>query len=57
MGYGDSYQQLGRVAQEQRRFEQAQDYYQQAVSLLLEFDDRDGAGRAAPAGRAGPAAA
>ena len=31
------------VAQEQRRFEQAEDYYRQALDLKLEFGDRHGA--------------
>ena len=31
---------MGRVAQEQRRYEQAQQYYQQALDLFIEFGDR-----------------
>ena len=33
----------GLVAREQRRFEQAEDYYRQALDLWLEFGDRHGA--------------
>ena len=38
-----TYHQLGMVAQEQRRFEQAEDYYRQALDIFLEFDDRHSA--------------
>ena len=31
---------LGSVAQEQRKFEQAQQYYQQALQLYIEYNDR-----------------
>ncbi|MFN9399866.1 MAG: tetratricopeptide repeat protein [Dolichospermum sp.] len=34
-----SYQQLGRVAQEMREYAQAQDFYQQALSIYIEFGD------------------
>ena len=32
--------QLGRVAQEQRQWEQAEQYYQQALAIKIEFNDR-----------------
>ncbi|MGB7314626.1 MAG: CHAT domain-containing protein, partial [Nodosilinea sp.] len=35
-----TYHQMGIVAQEQRQFEQAQQYYQQALDLKIEFGDR-----------------
>ena len=35
-----TYHQLGRVAQELREFEQARDYYQQALALFIEFGER-----------------
>ncbi|EIJ43395.1 NB-ARC domain-containing protein,tetratricopeptide repeat protein [Beggiatoa alba B18LD] len=34
------YHQLGTVAQEQRQWSQAQDYYQQALAIDIEFNDR-----------------
>ena len=34
------YHQLGRVAQEQREWQQARDYYQQALDIKIEFNDR-----------------
>ncbi|MGD1943236.1 MAG: CHAT domain-containing protein [Leptolyngbyaceae cyanobacterium] len=37
---GGTYHQLGSVAQEQRQYEQAQQYYQQALAIKIEFDDR-----------------
>jgi tetratricopeptide (TPR) repeat protein len=38
------YHQLGMVAQEQRQWEQAQQYYQQALELFVEYSDQDGSG-------------
>ena len=35
-----TYYQLGRVAQEQRQFEQAEQYYQQDLQLFIEYNDR-----------------
>ena len=35
-----TYHQLGRVAQELRQFPQAQDYYQQALEIYIEYGDR-----------------
>ncbi|MFN4877457.1 MAG: tetratricopeptide repeat protein [Aphanizomenon sp.] len=35
-----SYHQLGRVAQEMREYAQARDFYQQALSIKIEFGDR-----------------
>ncbi len=35
-----TYHQLGRVAQEQRQFQQAEQYYQQALQLKIESNDR-----------------
>jgi tetratricopeptide (TPR) repeat protein len=35
------YHNLGRVAQEQRQWEQAEAYYQQALQLKIEYNDRD----------------
>ena len=35
-----TYHNLGRVAQEQREFQQAEQYYQQALQLVIEYDDR-----------------
>ena len=34
------YHQLGRVAEEQRHFEQAEQYYQKALQIKIEFNDR-----------------
>jgi tetratricopeptide (TPR) repeat protein len=34
------YHQLGRVAQEQRRWEQAEQYYQKVLAIFIEFNDR-----------------
>ncbi len=34
------YHQLGRVAQEQREYQQAEQYYQHALQLYIEFNDR-----------------
>ncbi|MHC5732133.1 MAG: tetratricopeptide repeat protein, partial [Nostoc sp.] len=34
------YHQLGRVAQELREYDQARDYYQQALEINIEFGDR-----------------
>ena len=34
------YHQLGRVAQEQRKWEQAEKYYKQALEIKIEFNDR-----------------
>jgi len=34
------YHQLGRVAQEQRQWQQAEDYYKQALNIEIEFNDR-----------------
>ncbi|AUI69122.1 tetratricopeptide repeat protein [Beggiatoa leptomitoformis] len=36
----NTYHQLGMVAQAQRQWSQAQDYYQQALAILIEFNDR-----------------
>jgi len=36
------YHQLGAVAQEQRRWAQAEDYYQKALAIKIEFNDRYG---------------
>jgi tetratricopeptide (TPR) repeat protein len=36
------YHQLGRVAQEQRQWPQAEQYYQQALAIKIEFNDRCG---------------
>src|SRR5213079_1546787 len=36
------YHQLGRVAEEQRQWQQAEHYYQQALQIDGEFDDRYG---------------
>ena len=35
-----TYHQLGIVAQEQRQWEQAEQYYQQALQIKIEFNDR-----------------
>jgi tetratricopeptide (TPR) repeat protein len=35
-----TYHQLGRVAEELREFEQAREYYQQALAITIEFGDR-----------------
>src|SRR5216683_6697870 len=35
-----TYHNLGWVAQEQRKFEQAEQYYQQALQLMIEYNDR-----------------
>lgn len=35
-----TYHQLGRVAQELRQYDQARDYYQQALEIFIEFGDR-----------------
>jgi tetratricopeptide (TPR) repeat protein len=35
-----TYHQLGRVAQEQRQWQQAGQYYQQALQIYIEYDDR-----------------
>ena len=40
MSIADSLYQLGLLAQEQQHWEQAEAYYQQALQLYLEFDDR-----------------
>ncbi len=34
------YHQLGRVAQEQRRWQQAEQYYQQALQIFIEYNER-----------------
>jgi tetratricopeptide (TPR) repeat protein len=34
------YHQLGSVAQEQRQFPQAEQYYQQALQIYIEYNDR-----------------
>jgi uncharacterized protein HemY len=34
------YHQLGMVAQEQRQWEQAEDYYQKALQISIDFNDR-----------------
>ena len=39
-GKASIYHQLGSVAQEQRAWEQAEGYYQQALALFIEFKDR-----------------
>ena len=36
----DTYHQLGIIAQEMREYAQAQDFYQQALSIFIEFGDR-----------------
>ena len=35
-----TYHQMGRVAQEQRRWEEAESHYRQALALFVEFNDR-----------------
>ena len=35
-----TYHQLGRVAEELREYDQARDYYQQALEINIEFGDR-----------------
>ena len=35
-----TYHNLGRVAQEQRQWQQAEQYYQQALQIKIEFNDR-----------------
>jgi tetratricopeptide (TPR) repeat protein len=40
LGAARTYRQLGRVAQEQRRFEDAEQAYRRAVDLFLELNDR-----------------
>jgi tetratricopeptide (TPR) repeat protein len=39
-GLASTYHQLGRVAQEMREYAQARDFYQQALSIKIEFGDR-----------------
>ena len=42
-GAARTYHQLGMVAQDQRRFEDAEDAYQKALEILIAFDDRHSA--------------
>ncbi|MBD2214034.1 tetratricopeptide repeat protein [Nostoc linckia FACHB-104] len=39
-GLASTYHQLGRVAEELREYDQARDYYQQALEIKIEFGDR-----------------
>jgi tetratricopeptide (TPR) repeat protein len=41
-GSANIYHQLGRVAEEQRQWTQAEGYYQQALGIFIEFNDRNG---------------
>ncbi len=40
LGLARTYHQLGRVAEEMREYAQARDFYQQALSIKIEFGDR-----------------
>jgi len=44
-GAGRTYQQLGAVAMERGRFDEAERHFRQALDVMLEFGDRHGAGR------------
>ena len=52
-GQAVTYHQLGRVAQEQRRFDEAETTYRQALDIKLEFGDRHSAGQHLPPARHG----
>ncbi len=52
------YHQLGIVAEEQRQWQQAEQYYQQALQIRLEYNDRYEPGQHLPSvGHRGPGAA
>ena len=44
LGIAGIYHQLGYVAQEQRQWKQAEEHYQKALQLLIEFQDQHGQG-------------